>query len=72
MPPGMTFYIGAGKCVPILAALHKPGDLAQHIVIGDRDIGLAHVAQYLNSAFIHFPRGQKMIVDPAPLGFDEI
>jgi hypothetical protein len=72
VPTGMTFYIGTGKSVAILAALHKPGYLAQHIVIGDRDIGFAHVVQDLNSALIHFPRGQQMIVYPAPLGFDKI
>ena len=72
VPTGMTFYIGTGKGVAILAALHEPGNLAQHIVIGDRNIGLTHVVQDLNSALIHFPRGQQMIVYPAPLGFDKI
>jgi hypothetical protein len=52
VPSGMTFYIRTGKGVAILAALHKPGNLAQHIVIGDRDIGFAHVVQDLNSALI--------------------
>jgi len=68
----MTFYIGTGKGVAILAALHEPGNLAQHIVIGNRDIGFAHVVQDLDPAFIHFPRGQEMIFDAAPLGFDKI
>ena len=34
VPAGMAFYIRTGKGVGILSALHKPGNLAQHIVIG--------------------------------------
>src|SRR5208337_5430173 len=36
VPAGMAFYIWTGKGVSILSALHKPGNLAQHIVICNR------------------------------------
>jgi hypothetical protein len=72
VPPGMTFQIGACEGFTILPALNEPGNLAQHIVIGNRNIGLVHVIQNLNPTFTHFLRAQKMIVDAASLGFDKI